>query len=340
MNRILKQDIKTFALPTALCDSLRNSTIIVTGATGLIGSSFVRFLASLNLGIRFILPVRNKEKALALFEGNNNIRIIETNLVEFFNTTRVEADYIIHSASPTNGRYMNEHPAETFLLAVESTKGALDYSRKHGVKGMVYVSSIEFYGQIFDNHPVREEDTGLVDHSAPRSCYPLGKQAAEFLSYCYATEYNVPVKIARLTQTFGAGISPDDNRVFAQFARSALKGENIYLHTEGKSAKPYCYISDCISALVYILVKGGQGEAYNVATPDTYVTIRELAEIFRQLLNPKIKVEIISDPNAGYAPDTTVNLNSDKLLELGWEPRFTLEKMILRLAEYLKTCNC
>ncbi|MDE5869573.1 MAG: NAD(P)-dependent oxidoreductase, partial [Muribaculaceae bacterium] len=287
MNKILKQDIEAFTLPASLTEPLKNSVIIVTGATGFIGSSIVRFLSALDLGIRFILPVRNKQKALSIFrEETGSIDLHETSLTDFFNSTDIDADYIIHCASPTNGRYMSEHPAETFLLAVESTKAALDYSKKRRVKSMVYVSSIEYYGQIFHNRPVTEEMTGFVDHSSPRSCYPLGKQAAEYLSFSYASEYGVPVKIARLTQTFGAGISPDDTRVFAQFARCAIDGNDITLHTEGKSAKPYCYISDCISALIYILLKGTPGEAYNVATPGTYVTIKELATLYRELLNP------------------------------------------------------
>ena len=336
-NKTLREDIESFTLPPDLSEQLRGSVIIVTGATGLIGSTFVRCLHALSLGIRFVLPVRNAAKASELFEDEKDaVNIIETNLTDFFARQASGCDYIIHCASPTDGQYMCAHPAETFLLPIESTRALLDYSRQYKIKGIVYLSSIEYYGQIFDDSPVTEECEGHIDRLSPRSSYALGKQAAEYLACCYAREYGVPVKSARLTQTFGAGISPDDNRVFAQFARSVIKGHDIELHTEGRSAKPYCYTTDCVSAIIHILLKGRPGESYNVATPGTYVTIKQLAQLYRASFNPSIEVSTRLKSDSGYAPETTVNLNSDKLLALGWQPRHDLKDMIGRLIEYLK----
>lgn len=337
MNKILEEDIKSFSLPENLISELSNRTIIVTGATGLIGSTFIRCVSSLNAGVRFILPVRNPIKAENLFRNERDcIDIIHSDLREFFNTTRLECDYIIHCASPTNGEYMTQNPVETFLLAIESTKSIMEYARRESTKGVVYVSSIEYYGQIYDTDPVSEDMTGAVDHNSPRSSYPLGKQAAEFLAFCYATEYDVRVKIARLTQTFGAGISKDDNRVFAQFARSVLENKDIILHTKGESAKPYCYTTDAVMALIYILLKGKDGEAYNVATPGTYINIRQLAEMYRNNFNPRISVETIDNNHNCYAPVTTVNLDSGKLQALGWRPQYDIKEMLHRLIEYLR----
>ncbi|MDE7414642.1 MAG: NAD(P)-dependent oxidoreductase [Muribaculaceae bacterium] len=337
MNRILQEDINLFSLPPELIDSLQGSTIIVTGATGLIGSTFVKCIATVVEDVRFILPVRNKEKAESMFRDvAGEIRIVESSLDKFFSSGISGCDYIIHCASPTDGRFMSDFPVETFMLSVESTKAMLDFCRDREVKGMVYLSSIEYYGQIFNDSPVTEDMTGYVDIRSPRSSYPMGKQAAEFLCNSYVSEYGVRVMSARLTQTFGAGISPDDKRVFAQFARNAINGQDIQLHTEGKSAKPYCYITDCVAALVFILLKGSSGEAYNVATPGTYISIRGLAELFCEAVNPDIKVEVKVDPDATYAPHTTVNLSPRKLLDLGWKPRFNLREMAVRLADYLR----
>ena len=337
MNKILKQDLESFALPADLSARLVNKTIIVTGATGLIGSTIVRCVDALKIGARFILPVRSREKATTLFgKDSDNIRIIETDLEKFFDTLDSECDFIIHCASPTNGEYMSAHPAETFLLAVDSTRSIMEYCCRHKVESVVYVSSIEYYGQIFDDEPVTEEMMGFVDRQSPRNSYSLGKQAAEFLAFCYSREYGVPVRTARLTQTFGAGISSDDKRVFAQFARSVIRHHDITLHTRGASAKPYCYTTDCVSAIIHIMLKGTAGEAYNVATPGTYVTIKELAELFRSMFAPETTLTVDTSVDRGYAPETRVNLIPDKLLRLGWRPKHTLPEMLRRLVESLR----
>ena len=242
---------------------------------------------------------------------------------------------MIHCAAPTNGDYMSEHPVETYLFLIESTKSALDYCRNADCKGMVYLSSIECNGILTDDKAADEKRIGFIDRHSVRSSYPLGKLSAEYLCYCYAGEYKVPAKVARLTQTFGAGISKDDKRVFAQFARSALQGRDIVLHTSGSSAKPYCYITDAVSAIIFILLRGVAGEVYNVATPGSYVTILELAHLFRKKVNPNIQVVTQLLENNNYAPETTVNLNPQKLLSLGWKPEYNLEEMIVRLANYL-----
>lgn len=337
MNRILQEDIEAFSVPQELEELLEGKIIAVTGATGLIGSMFVRCVNALGLGVSFILPVRNKKKATEIFgDASGNIEIIECDLKEFFDTTEKSIDYIVHCASPTNGEYMSAHPAETFLLAVDSTRSIMEYCRRNNVLSAVYVSSIEYYGQIFDDKPVTEDMMGYVDRQSPRNSYSLGKQAAEFLAFCYAKEFGVSVKTARLTQTFGAGISPDDKRVFAQFARSVIEKKDIILHTEGRSAKPYCYITDCVGALLYIMLKGADGEAYNVAAPGTFVTIRELAELYRGMFAPEISIKVEMAAEKGYAPETCVNLNSDKLQALGWRPRHTLSTMLSRLIAYLQ----
>lgn len=338
MNPILEEDIKAFSLPEELVEQLRGAAVAVTGATGLIGSTLVRCLLVLDADIKLILPVRSYAKASAIF-GHPAATIVETDLCEYFRTAAAGIDYIIHCASPTDGSYMAAHPAETFLLAVESTKAILDYARRCNTKGVVYLSSIEYYGQIFNSDPVTEDMNGHIDHTSPRSSYGLGKQAAEYLAVSYAAEYGVQAKIARLTQTFGAGIAPTDGRVFAQFARSVIAGRDIVLHTEGRSAKPYCYTTDAVAALLFILLKGEAGKAYNVATPGTYVTVRQLAEMMRDLFNPAISVTFEAGHAGGYAPETTVNLDSSRLQALGWVPQHDLPDMLSRLILYLKSEN-
>ncbi|MBO4403624.1 MAG: NAD(P)-dependent oxidoreductase [Bacteroidales bacterium] len=334
MNKIQQEDIRLFAKTFPLAETLSGSRFLITGATGLIGSTLVHCLLALDKGIGITCPVRSIVKAKAIFgEEAEKIQFIECDLIDYLRglTPDERFQYIVHCASPTAGSYMTEHPVDTFELAVESTRMLLDYARKAKPEGVVYVSSLEYYGQNDNDNVIAEDFQGYVDASSARSSYPMGKRAAEYLCTAYALEHGVPAKIARLTQTFGAGVAPDDKRVFAQFARSVTAGADIVLHTTGKSAKPYCYTTDCIAAILYILLKGQKGEAYNVANDETYITIRDMAEFLRERFNPNIKVLVESHPEMGYAPETKLHLSAKKLKELGWKPRYGLFEMFGRL---------
>lgn len=332
MMKQLEIDTREFAQTFPLSSDFAGARIMITGATGLIGSTLVRCLLAMDKGVSITIPVRNREKAVALYEVDaSRLNIVEYDLMEYCTSLNEEFDYIIHCASPTAGKYMNEHPVETYELAVETTRALLQYARKHTIKGMVYVSSLEYYGQNFDDQIITEDFQGYVDATSARSSYPMGKRAAEYLCFAYAQEYSIPAKVARLTQTFGPGVAADDNRVFAQFARSVMAGTDIILHTTGESAKPYCYTTDCASAILTILLKGANGEAYNVANQDTYISIREMAEFLRDNFNPSIMVVVEEHPEIGYAPVTKLHLSSEKLMALGWKPQYDLKEMFNRL---------
>lgn len=327
-------DIKEFASSFPLVEKVANKHFCVTGATGLIGSILTKCLLALNCGVRISIPVRNREKAISIFGKNNtNLEIVEIDSLEEW-TAQINQgyDYIVHCASPTNGRFMQEHPVETYCLAFQSTYNLLSACKRLNMTGFVYVSSIEYYGQILDGDKVVSEDVqGTVDPCSARSSYPLGKRAAEYLCYVFSSQYGVNAKIARLTQTFGAGVSPDDNRVFAQFARSIINSQDIVLHTQGKSAKPYCYTTDCVSAILYILLKGKCGEAYNVANEDTYISIRDLALFLKDNFDPAVNVIVDIQDGLGYAPETMLRLSTAKLQGLGWKARYDLKEMFRRL---------
>lgn len=341
-NHILKEDFCQFAEHFKLWEQLRGKTFLVTGATGLIGSVLVRCLLTLNqrysLGIVIYAVIRDLEKAKNVFaEEYNNINFLQLELSDVTpDKTNSHIDFIIHLASPTSGRFMEEKPVETFDLAYQSTLTLLKFAKQTDVKSLVYVSSLEYYGQILDDRLITEDLQGYVDSMSARSSYPMGKRAAEYLCFAYAKEYGTPAKIARLTQTLGAGISENDNRVFAQFARSAVKGQDIVLNTTGESSKPYCYTIDAIGAIMYILLLGKVGEVYNVANSNTYISIRDLANFVKNNFNNSINIRIDLNGQKGYAPVTKLRLSTDKLENLGWTPRFDLNEMFKRLIEYLQ----
>ena len=338
MNKIQKQDIMAFAQTFALADKLKGCTFLITGATGLIGSTMIHCLLALNAEISVIAPLRNKTKAEGLFSNEEltHMSIIECDIAKYDYSHIIGVDYIIHCAAPTASKFFVECPVETFDIIYSGTKVLLDYAKDHPIKGFIYLSSLEIYGEIQDDSaPVTEDFQGYLDVMSVRSSYPMAKRAVENLCCLYAGEYGVPSKVARLTQTTGAGIAKDDNRVIAQFARLASRGQDIILHTTGEAARPYCYTTDAISAILYILLKGNSGEAYNVANEDTYISARGMAEFLRDNINPKISIRVELNDDMGYAPATKQRLSTQKLISLGWRPSLGLKEIFERIIQYL-----
>lgn len=339
-NKIVKSDIDFFVDHVPFLDQLRNRSFLITGATGLIGSTFIKCLLAVNekwkANIGIVAMARNQEKAKAIF-GDSPINWIYQDMMQPFFSVGNTIDYIVHCANSTSSKFYVENPVENINTAYIGTNNILRFAKDNNVKGVVYLSSLESYGTIDNDQEIKEDMMGYIMPTDVRSSYSLGKRATECLCHCYAKEYGVPVRMARLTQTFGAGVSLEDNRVFAQFAKSIINGENIILHTKGESAKPYCYTIDCVCAIIYLLIVGTDGEAYNVANSDTYISIYEMAKYMANIFNPACNVIIELHDNMGYAPVTHLNLNTDKLKALGWEPFYSLERMYTQLIEYYKT---
>lgn len=334
MDIIQQEDIKLFTDSFEFAGEFSNSLFLITGATGLIGSTLIHCLVALNKGVKIIAPVRNLKKAETLFSKDEltYIKLIECDIVSYDYEKVENVDYIVHCAAPTASKFFVEYPVETFDIIYFGTKVLLNYASKHSVKGFIYLSSLEVYGEIHDDaKPVTENIQGYLDTMAVRSSYPMAKRAVENLCCLYAMEYSVPVKVARLTQTTGAGLAKNDNRIIAQFARLAANGQDIVLHTTGEAARPYCYTTDAISAILYILLKGKAGEAYNVANENTYISAKEMAEFIRDNFNSSIKVRIELNDNMGYAPVTKLRLSTDKLRSLGWRPIYNLREILSRL---------
>ena len=334
MNSVEKQDIQRCISLLKLGDQLKGSSFLITGGTGLIGSALIRLLSALDKEVNIFAPVRNAEKALSMFKDDelNNVSFFECDLSTYDYCKLDNVDYIIHCAAPTSSKFFVEKPVETAEIIIDVTKALLSYAAKHQVKGFVYLSSLEVYGTLTDDmKEVSEDVQGYINPMSVRSSYPIAKRTAENLCCLYAKQYEVPAKVARLTQTTGAGISKDDNRVIVQFARHCAKGQDIVLHTNGESARPYCYITDAITAILYILLKGKVGEAYNVANEDTYISAKGMADYLRDNFNPAINVRVELDDNMGYAPITKLKLSSEKLRRLGWSPSMGLREIFYNL---------
>lgn len=346
MKDVLEEDFDKITKRDISWDALRNSSFVITGATGLIGSLIVKYLLyanrTMNFGANIYAVVRNVEKADKIFaeEKTDALTYVVADLTKEKVNCEGDCDYIVHAAAVTASKVMVSDPVGTICTSIDGTEKMLQLAVEKKAKAFIYISSMEIYGQPTVGGKTAEKDLGYVDIENVRSCYPEGKRMCECLCTAYAAQYGVNVISARLAQTFGAGILPTENRVFAQFARSVMRGENIVLHTTGESEGNYVYTADAIAAIMTLLVKGKAGEAYNIANEDSHITIRDMAELVaREIAGEKIQV-VIDIPedsvSLGYAPPVKMWLDASKMRELGWKPEIGLVEAYKRMICWMK----
>jgi len=320
---------------------LIGKTVLVTGATGLIGYTLSSTLLYYDMvhsaRMKVLALVRNHERAQEKFRGQLtdqcNLEFVVgdvTSLPEIDGNV----DYIIHGASPTASAYFVEKPVETIMTAVLGTRNLLELAKEKRVSDFVYLSSMEVYGTPQTDDLISETYPTAVDTMSVRSSYPQAKLLCENLCASYCGEYGVPAKVVRLAQTFGPGVTADDQRVFAQFARAVMNEEDIVLQTAGKSKRTYLYTADAVSAILKVLIQGSTGETYNAANPETYCSIYEMAQmVTKELTNEKI--HILAQPEArstfAFSPLHNLHLHSKKLCGLGWQPTVGLPDMYRRM---------
>lgn len=349
MSKVFQEDIKEIVGETQIpWESIKNATFLITGATGLIGKVLIYALSyadkRYNLGLRIIARGRNAAKGEELVQ-NCGAEFVSGDIRESLldNLTMDKLDYIIHCASITKSVDMVSRPVDVITTSIDGTRNVLELAKKKKSKSVVYLSSMEVYGQTTLKE-VSEPDIGYIDLISPRSSYPESKRMCEGLCTAYFTQYGVPVKVARLAQTFGSGTSKDDPRVFAEFAKSVIAGENVVLRTEGKSQGNYCYISDAARGLLILLLKGENGGVYNISNPSASTTIREMAEMVANEIcdgGTSVIVDIPPDiEKRGYAPESGFVMKADKLKILGWSPKYSLVDMYKRMiADWLENTD-
>lgn len=341
-NKIFKEDLE-YITSAGFIDwqKLDNKTVFVTGGTGLIGYTLVSALLYRNLkyksNIKIIALVRNitkaKEKFATQLKQNLNLKFVVGD-VENLPPIDDGIDYLIHGANPTASSYFVKNPVETIKTAVWGTNNILNLAKEKNIAGLVYLSSMEVYGAPHTDDLIDESQGTTIDTMSVRSCYPEAKRLCEALCASYADEYKVPAKVVRLAQTFGPGIDKNDNRVFAEFLRCAIKKQDIVLQTEGTSKRCYLYTADAVTAILVILLNGEAGEAYNAANENTYCSIKDMANLVKnEICNGKIQI-IFGANNIEriktFMPKMYMKLSIVKLKNLGWIYSVGLKDMYLR----------
>lgn len=302
-------------------EKLSGANILVTGATGLIGGCLVETLMmNPNRDYHVYASGRNEERArkrFAAFADDEAFHFIRYDVMEPLNS-EVRFDYIIHAASNASPNFFAQKPVEVIKSNINGVANLMEYGLTHGMKRFLYVSSGEVYGE-GDGRVFTEDYSGYVDCTKPRSCYPTSKRAAETLCVSYAAEYGADVVIARPCHTYGPHFTEQDNRVYAQFIRNVLRGEDIVMKSTGEQFRSWCYVADCVDALFFILLKGECGQAYNIADKKSNITIREIAETIAEIGGKKVVIDVPDDDEKrGFNPVTKSVFSTDKLEKLGW----------------------
>ena len=317
---------------------LSGKSLLITGATGMIGSCLVDMLICYNRinkenKCRIYAMNRNSLAAKKRFEYCNEedcVYFIEGDVSEDLPELPEKTDFIIHAASNADPVRMALYPVNTLLANVNGTKNLIEYGMAHGMERFLYVSSGEMYGQPDEQLSDFTEDyCGPINHAVPRACYPAGKRAAEVLCQSYISQYGIDAVIVRPCHIFGPTMKLTDSRALAEFFRNAVNGERIQLKSAGLLERSHCYSIDAVNAMLYVLLRGKSGEAYNIADRNNQMRIRDFAQILSEIAGTELCFVSPNDVEAkGYSASSRMVLSEDKLQALGWTPLFCGNKSI------------
>ena len=329
---LIKSSIYINTIDNMLTDTdlsiLSNKTVLITGASGMIGSCLIDALMRWNLRQELpckIIALSRNEKTVnerfADYLGNENIKFIFHDINKELTGIDNAVDYIIHAASNADPVNIAKYPVDTLTANIIGTNNLLKFGLKHGMKRFLYISSGEMYGQPNNNNEdFKENYSGYIDCANPRSCYPSGKRAAEVLCQSYISQFNVDIVIARPCHIFGPTMTKNDSRAVSEFFRKSIYEKKIVLKSKGLIERSHCYVIDAVKALLIILKNGSCGEAYNIADPRYQMTIKEFATKVAEISGAELIYDLPNDVEMkGYSYIKRSVLNSEKLEEIGWK---------------------
>ena len=317
---------------------IKAGNILITGATGLIGSCCIDVLLYANecCGCSFEIYAlgRSKDKILSRFEGKVT-PIVQDIIMPL--TQAIGFDYIIHAASNADPRMYALQPAETILINVIGTRNVLEYCKQNPKTRLLLTSTFEVYGKVEGVDAYSENMAGTVDFQLLRNGYTESKRCAEMLVNSYIDEYSVNAVIGRLSSIYGPTMLKNDSKAHAQFIKNALNSEDIVLKSEGKQRRTYCYVLDAVSAIYTIMFKGKTGEAYNISNENSIASIAEVAQCCADIVGSKVIFDLPNEIEAkGFSKSQNCILDNKKLRSLGWQGVYSLEDGLKETINELK----
>ena len=344
---LYQEDLRLIASFKAIpWEKFADSSILLSGATGMIGSLLVDAILFKNekdgLNCKVIALGRNEEKARKRFSC-----IWETNLFQFVecdvNRTDtmpldVRADYVLHLASNTHPVAYATDPIGTITANIIGTQNMLDLAARCGAKRFLFASSNEIYGENRGDTELFDESyCGYIDCNTLRAGYPESKRCGEALCQAYKKQKGMDVVIARLTRSFGPTLQLTDTKALTQFLKNGLNKENIVLKSAGTQYYSYTYAADAVTGLLTVLTKGESGAAYNIADQSCDIQLRDLAKMIADLSGTKVIFDLPNETEAaGFSKATKARLDGAKLKVLGWKLSFSIQEGLRKTLEVLK----
>jgi len=343
--QLYKNQIKQLAEQIKLWDKFSGSTILLSGATGMLGKCIVDVLMLSNQlhnsGIKIIALSRNPEtakKRLGEYMENPCLQYISCDVNEKIPECG-EVDYVIHAASNTHPRQYSGDPIGTITANVLGTKNLLDYAVAHHAKRFCFVSSVEIYGENRgDVEKFKESYLGYIDCNTMRAGYPESKRLGETLCNAYGQAYGLDFVIPRLSRVYGPTMLLSDSKAISQFIKNAAADEDIVLKSEGTQKYSYSFVTDGAAGILYTLAMGETGQAYNVADKESDIMLKELAQLLAEAAGVSVVFELPEESERkGYSTATKAMLDASKLEQLGWQARVHMKEGLACTVEAVKT---
>lgn len=345
-SKLYVEDVCTVASVDLPWWKLKNRSIMISGATGMVGSFLVDVIMeknlSENLGCTIYALGRSEDKLksrFSKFSGNAHLVFLQYNIQEPLACKEIDAvDYVLHLASNTHPLLYSTDPIGTVLTNIIGVKNLLDFSVEHHAIRFAFASSNEVYGENRGDVEMFDENyCGYINSNTLRAGYPESKRCGETLCQAYRAQKGLEIVIPRVTRTFGPTMSMSDTKAASQFIKKGVAGEDIVLKSTGTQFFSYTYVADAVSGLLTVLLKGENGEAYNIADASGDIRLKDLANVIANINGKKVIFEIPDAVEAaGYSTATKARLDGSKLKALGWSPKYDVKTGIERTIEILK----
>lgn len=345
-NPFYVEDIKYVAGLELPWDQLKNTKVLISGATGLIGTFLVDVLMQRSLlrgmNCRIYAMGRDRDMAKKRFIkywDNEDFHFMPHDINHALGgVTDEKFDYIIHLASNTHPIAYSSSPISTITTNVIGSNNLLSYAALHGCRRFIFASSNEVYGENRGDTEVFDEKyCGYTDCNTLRAGYPESKRCGEALCQAYLREKGVDVVIPRLTRSYGPTMLMSDTKAISQFIKNAINGQDIVLKSAGTQYYSYTYAADATAGLLTVMLCGKTGEAYNIADSKSDIMLKDLARLVADACHTKVVFEIPDDAErAGYSTATKARLDGSKAKALGWDMRYDIGRGIRRTIEILR----